>query len=150
MSKGLPVAKFPCKEEEGKKRKQCRVCGLWVVARILGRHLRERHFHGEEARQFPCQHCSYTAKLLADLQRHTDAKHPKLLLAKEEKYVPEPGEGITYTSTPLPDATQRSTDAGYLPQEVTVLPCDEVQKVAPTSHDLVLEILQHQEKKKKT
>ena len=28
-----------------------------------------------------------------------------------------------------------------------VLPCDEVQKVASTSHDLVLEILQHQEKK---
>ena len=115
----LPAARYPCWDKgEGRKKKLCRICELWVVGRIFGMHLRVRHFQGEDIRKISCKFCPYAAERLADLKRHSDVKHPKLLhLVKleEEEYIPEPGEGVIYTPTPILAEASKQTDVGYIP-----------------------------------
>ena len=160
---GLPRATFPAKEVAEERRKCCRLCGQWVLAKILSRHLREVHFAEGDVRKFKCKDCTYAAKRPEDLRRHTDAKHPRLDLAlisagaeaPEEEYVPKPlntlkGEPV-YVPTPL-----NASDVPQHPDVVTcrkklesskVLPCEEVQKVPLSARDAVQEALLDSEKR---
>ena len=153
---GLKRATFAKGEDTQGVRKRCRVCGDWVVGRMLKRHLRERHYPDAETRKFKCQECSYMAKRISDLRRHSQAKHPKLnvRVISDEEYVPQPlptsnqsqqGDRPKYVPTPLeelpapsfPDVDKITSRASAKP-----MPCEVVNRLAAATKQSILAALE--------